>query len=634
MIGETPAATEPAVASSFRPGVLVTLVLLCVYGGLAVTVDFPRAAFGIQSDEATYYMMGYSLAQDGDLTYRREDLVRVWREFPSGPAGVFLKKGTDILEWGFMRRPPFFWTRAQDDPDQSRLFYGKSFIYPLFAAPFVKVFGTNGFLVLHALLLTLVVWCAFLFLHARMSAALSACVAGAFVMASVVPVYFVWITPELFNFSLGLLAYFCWLYKEVAPLSHIRRWSRWLVTGRSDLVAAVVLGIVTFSKPWSALLFVPMALYLVWRRRIGRAVAATALFLACAAGLFAINMAISGDWNYQGGGNNRRTFYWEFPFQTPTSGFNVGQEKARDEALGEIIFNRSVVWTNLVHNLAWFVVGRYAGLIPYFFPAVFALAAFIVSRRRPTWQYFALAGALGQIAMLIIAVPYTWNGGGGSVGNRYFMGAYGAFLFLMPPLTGAATCLVPWIVGGLFTAPLVLNPFVTSFKPGDHAKSGPFRWLPVELTLVYDWPINNQPDRVRVWFGDKPKGSSLGFQIYFFDDHAYVEGDGTFWVRGRSRAEFLIKTDRPVKRLLLTLAAGPEPVRIEAVLSGKSQDITLRPGESQQITFNTGEGFPYQGTWPVWTASISSSSGFVPIFYGDSKDVRYLGVLVKPVLVE
>jgi hypothetical protein len=180
----------------------------------------------------------------------------------------------------------------------------------------------------------------------------------------------------------------------------------------------------------------------------------------------------------------------------------------------------------------------------------------------------------------------------------------------------------------------VLNPFVTAFKPGDHAKSGPFRLLPVELTLVYDWPINNQGDRVRVWFGDKPKGSSLGFQIYFFDDNAFVEGDGTFWVKGQSRAEFLIKTDRPVRRLLLTLNAGPAPVRIDARLGGRSQDITLQPGESQQIAFTMGDGYPYQGTWPVWTASISSSTGFVPIFYGESKDTRYLGVHVKPILVE
>ena len=108
-----PASGAPApVRRNFMPGAILALMLLALYGGLALSVDFPRAAIGIQSDEATYYMMGYSLALDGDLTYRREDLMRVWREFPSGPTGVFLKKGRDITGWGFMRRPPFFWTSS------------------------------------------------------------------------------------------------------------------------------------------------------------------------------------------------------------------------------------------------------------------------------------------------------------------------------------------------------------------------------------------------------------------------------------------------------------------------------------------------------------------------------------------
>ena len=633
MMPETAASPRASLLRSVRPGLLLTAVLLCVYGALALTVDFPRAAMGIQSDEATYYMMGHSLAEDGDLTYRREDLVRVWREFPSGPTGVFLKKGTDILDAGFMRRPPFFWTRTQDDPDQTRLFFGKSFIYPVAAAPFVKLFGTNGFLVLHALLLALVVWCSFLFLHARMPAPVAALLAGAFVLVTVVPVYFVWITPELFNFSLGVLAYFCWLYKEVAAPAPVTRRMRWVMSGKSDLVAALLLGIATFSKPWSAFLFPPVVLFLLLRRRVARAVAASAVFLIVAAGLFALNMAISGEWNYQGG--ERNTFYYEFPFQTPRSGFDVGQEKARDEALTEVIFARSVVWTNFVHNLGWFFTGRNAGLVPYFFPAVFALAAFLAApRRRPAWQYFVLLGALGQIAVFIVSVPYTWNGGGGSVGNRYFMGAYGAFLFLIPPLSRVSLALIPWVAGGLFTAQLVLNPFVTSFRPGEHTKSGPFRLLPMELTLVYDWPINNERERMRVWFGDNPGQHDPGFQIYFFDDNAYLDANKTFWVKGESRAEFLVKTDRPMKRLVLTLTAGPKPVDVTTRLSGRSQDVRLAAEETQQIAFAMGDGFPYQGKWPVWVASISAGSGFVPIFYGESTDTRYLGVHVKPVLVE
>src|SRR5688500_9452877 len=237
-----------------RPGAALALAILFIYGGLALTVDFPRAAVGIQSDEATYYMMGHSLARDGDLTYRRDDLVRVWKPFPSGPSGLFLKRGADILDWGLMLRPPFVWTRAQPDPDQSRYFYGKSFAYPLVAAPFVKLFGTNGFLVLHALLLASVAWCAYLFVHARAPALPSAILAGAFLIPTVIPVYYVWITPELFNFAIVFFAYFCWLYREVETREQMPRPLRWLASGGGDIVAAALLALATFSKPSNALL--------------------------------------------------------------------------------------------------------------------------------------------------------------------------------------------------------------------------------------------------------------------------------------------------------------------------------------------------------------------------------------------
>jgi hypothetical protein len=125
-----------------------------------------------------------------------------------------------------------------------------------------------------------------------------------------------------------------------------------------------------------------------------------------------------------------------------------------------------------------------------------------------------------------------------------------------------------------------------------------------------------------------------GFQIYFFDDNAFNEGDKSFWVKGRARAEFLIKTDRPMKRLIFNITAGPEPVDVVARLGRRKQNVSLRPGESQQIAFAMGEGFPYQGTWPVWTAAVSASTGFVPIFHGESTDTRFLGVQVRPVLVE
>ena len=628
---------EPAAerCANLRPGVILVAAALAVYGGLALTVDFPRAAVGIQSDEATYYMMGHSLAEDGDLTYRREDLSRVWKEFPSGPAGLFLKKGRDILEAGTMLRPPFIWMRTQPDPDPSRYFYGKSFAYPMFAAPFVRLFGTNGFLVFHALLLALVVWCSYLFLLTRMSALLASAMTGAFIVASVVPVYFVWITPEFFNFSLGLLAYFCWLYKEVAPRETAVRGTRWLFTPAGNIATAALLGIATFSKVTNALLFLPILAWLAWRRRWGAFLSAGVVFGLCAAGLFLANMAITGEWNYQGG--YRRTFAFEFPLQNDKSVFEVGLLMGRDEALTDIIFDGRVFWTNLTHNLAYVFVGRYAGLAAYFFPAVFAALAFLSSpRQRPGWQWLVLGAGVLQMLLFIINTPYTWNGGGGSVGNRYFMGAYGVFLFLLPPLTRTWTAVVPWLVGGLFTAQIVLNPFAASFHPGDYAKQGPLRWLPVERTLVNDLPINTDAAKVRVWFGDTDDTdqSDPGFQIYFLDDNAYGrEEDKTFWVKGESRAEFLIKTDRPMKRLVLKLSPGPLDTTVKASVDGRTQQVVVR--DPQQISFTLPPGFWYQARAYVWVVSISSSTGFVPIFHDvNATDTRFLGVRVKPMLVE
>jgi hypothetical protein len=158
--------------------------------------------------------------------------------------------------------------------------------------------------------------------------------------------------------------------------------------------------------------------------------------------------------------------------------------------------------------------------------------------------------------------------------------------------------------------------------------------LPVELTNVNDLPINTDPSRVRVWFGDNPGVGDPGFQIYFLDDNAYGrEEDKSFWVKGESRAEFLVKTDRSIRRAVLTLTSGPVPTDVRVSLGGRREALHLGAGETQQITIALGPAFPYQRRF-VWVGAVSSSTGFAPIFHDPgSTDSRYLGVRVKPVLV-
>ena len=103
-------------------------------------------------------------------------------------------------------------------------------------------------------------------------------------------------------------------------------------------VAAVFLGIATFSKPTLILLVVPLLLLFVcggsgdarwWRAR------SSPMALA---GLFAWNVAITGEWNYQGG--DRRTFYGTRVaapgFPSRTSGSDVRQPSGEGRATNRV----------------------------------------------------------------------------------------------------------------------------------------------------------------------------------------------------------------------------------------------------------------------------------------------------------
>lgn len=620
-----------------RVGWMASLVVAAIYGGFALTVDFKAASGGIYSDEATYYLMAYSLAVDRDLEYRQEDIARGFREFESGPSGIFLKRGTDVTGFRLTGRPPFVAFPGVPDPDPTRLYYGKSYVYPLAAAPFVWLAGTNGFLLLNAILLWAAFFAVYHFTSARSGPLVGVLWAGAFVFASVVPVYFVWTTPELFNWSVGTLAYFFWLYKVVSPTATGRA-TAWLRRPWTDALAAALIGLLTFSKVTNVLLIVPMAAWLLWRRDWRRAILVALVTGVVGAAAFGANVVSSGEWNYQGG--DRATCYGRYPLQRPELGLEVCGERARSESLANVIFDPEVFWSNLRANAAYFIVGRNSGLLAYFFPTLFAAAAMAITwRRTASWQWFVLGGIALQIAVFIITVPYTYFGGGGSVGNRYFMGVYGAVGFLLPAMATARWLVVPWIVGGLFVSKLVLTPFQTSIRPGDHSMSGLYRWLPVELTNVNDLPINTDASRVRIWYGNSGAGDP-GFQIYYLDNNAYLqEADRqSFWIRGESTAQVLIKTDRPYKRLRLTLTAGPVATTARVRLNGRTTTVPLEAGQSSTVLLSLGPGFPYKHDRETpaysWVVDLSSSAGFAPAVTDGSIDRRYLGVRVTPIIPE
>ena len=625
------------------PAAAVFAAIFLALAGFSLSLDLPRTKLGFQGDEATYYSLGHSLARDLDFTFERRDLVRVWDEFPA-PEGIFLKRGKTI---DLQRAGTFPYVRLvrTPDPRADRLYYGKSYIYPLIAAPFVRLFGTNGFLVLHAVLMTLNILAAYTFLRARRSAAGAALTyALVFFGASIVPVYFVSLTPELLNVSLVLYAFCIWSLKETA--TEDAAVPSWLRGARAEYLAAALLGVATFSKPSHALLLFPLVFVPLRRREWQRAVVVAAAFALTTGGLFAGNAAITGELNYQGG--HRKSFYSHtgFPFANDRERFdNIGIGLATDTVRVDIIA-ASRAPRAFLHNLVYFGAGRYSGLLPYFFPGVLSVLLFLARpRERREWQWVVGATAFASAAGLLLYMPYTYSGAGGSIGNRYFMSFYPLFLFLTPQLSSFRVPLAAIIGGGLFTAKMVLAPFHTAFFPSDHARSGPLRMLPVERTLVNDLMVTGDERRARV-----PLGGAPPVVAYFLDANAFDPEGNAFWVKGRARADLVLRAPAGpgagaaplrIAALDVDVLNGGVPNTITVSTGGDRTVLQMEAGAAQTVRLEPGYGVPYQPpsqptNW-MYVMSVTTTGGFIPLLeVPGATDRRFLGALitVRPVYGE
>jgi hypothetical protein len=614
----TPVSQEPAQRSSARNSGAAVLgaVMLAVSLAAALSVDVVRTGFGIKGDEASYVAMTLSAAFDRDLSFERKDLERFWGLYRSGPEGIFLKRGK-VIDVRWQRRAPFVRFVKQDDPNPDRLRFGKSFIYSVFAAPFVWLLGLNGFLVFHVLLLFGVCMAGYRFLVAQSHAPAAALAfALAFVGAAIIPVYAVFLTPEVFNFALVFFAYFLWLYKEVAPNA-----GGFLGGGGSTVCAAVLLALATYSKPTNAPLVGPIVALYWWRRRAGAGIAVGTVFVAGTAMLFGLNALSSGEFNYQGG--DRRTFYGRFPFDSANATWeNRGISMTTNDSDAENVLDRSELPSRFAHNVEYFLVGRHFGLVPYFFPGVVAIALWLLSKDRfCAWRVLTFLGVAGSAAVLLLFFPYSWSGGGGPPGNRYFLSLYPALLFLTPSVA-MAPALLAWIGGALFTAKIVMNPFVAAKFPYLSVERGFARRLPVELTMANDLPVMLDSSRSHIRYGRQPE-----LLLYFLDQNAYPPDPEGIWISGSGRADILVRTEREIGILRVRVTS---PIRTLFTISagGPDTSILLEPG--RVVTLDV----PAEGVRGLqsyaYLVSARSSDAFTPhLLDPQSSDPRNLGAIIQ-----
>lgn len=615
-----PAGRGSGEAAAATPGIVAVVLFVAVAGGAALSLDVPRDLHGIKSDEATYVGMALSLAHDGDLRFDRRDLERFWRLYQTGPEGLFLKRRWErrirvSAQWPFVESLRF------RNPQDERLYYAKAFLYALLAAPFAALADLNGLLAFNVVLLGAVLLAGYTFLAARSSGAAALVLSSAFVGGSIAWLYALWLTHETLNFALVFLAYFLWLFKEVAPHGTWPR-TRWMTKGWTDWAAAVLLGLVTYAKPPNALLIAPLV-GLHWRRRrIGSGFGIGLVFAAVVIACFAATAWITGDPNYQGG--DRKTFYGAFPYDAPGATFdNRGTTMATNEVDVEEPFERAVFWPRLRANIGYFFLGRHFGFLPYFFPGAWILALALWRRAVAVWHWFTLAAAAATALALLVNMPFSWSGGGGPPGNRYFLSVYPTLFFLAPPIGSVGRVVPAWIGAAMFLGPVLTNPPLAAKSPWQTSQRGALRALPVELTMINDLPIALNQTRTRLANPDEP-----GVLLYLIDQHTFDLEPGGLWVAGRARGDIIVRTGTPRRYLRVTLHC---PIRNTVTLraGGPARRVILEPGATVTV-FVPARWVHARAGSAACVLSVRTAAGFVPhLMDPGSTDPRFLGVQIR-----
>jgi len=630
---------------SDRSARVALLVVTAALAAAALLVDLPRASGGrFWGDGATFYGMALSLAEEGDIRYEARDVLRIRREYAFGPQGLFLKRASGGIaidgDGGFprLRRVP---------PDEPRLYYAKACVYPLVAWPLAAAFRANGLLLTNVVFLGLTLWLGYGELRRRRSPLRALALTLVLFLGTITPLYLVWLTPEVFTLGIvtaGLVA-----------------WSR----GR-PVLSAVLLGIATYAKPTNLLLAIPLgaepllatlqppegsARGRVFAHGLLESVRRGLVLAGVTAALFGVNALLTGELNYQGG--ERKTFDRKYPLEDhgltfDNTGFWMTTEhlgplvEGQDEALQtertDPVRPADELRESFVRNLGYFWVGRFGGALAYFFPVVLATVLILAWGPRDARGHLALVAVLASYVFYIWLIPANWYGGGGAVGNRYFVNLLPLALFFVPPRREWAVVGGGLLAAAAFLAPVLAAPVQHSLNPGRHATYAPFRRLPLELTELNDLSIFTEQWRKKRPYGDTEGDRRTGrradpnaYYLYFPDDGTWGKeaafGAEGFWLRGGERAEVVLRALEPVRKMTVRVTGGPAGDDVSLRLGPRSEKWVLRPEETQERVIEPARGFDYYGT-VLYVLSFRSTTGAAPAEAAGA-EARTLGAFVR-----
>jgi len=565
-----------------------------------------RQRYGFFSDESSYFSVIQSLAFDYDLEYSKKDINRIREYFPGGPMGLFLKKTKD-----------------------GKIFFAKSYVYPLFAAPFFRVFDVNGILLFNGLMIFFSLLMGFLLLRQFHSERKSLIFSAGFILATVIPIYIWWITADLFNFFVMFAGLFFFFY----PFK--RKFFFYL--------SPLFFSLSAFSKPTNILAIGAIYLILLYRKEWKKFIILSLISIVFTSAMAGLYMYQTDEWNYKlFMGGERRTFHGKYPFEYPEDkegnikkGVNVrpyvfedGFKMSFDDYWDRFYISPKA----MLFNLFYFIFGRFTGAFIYFFPAIFVLLLFLFQKKEIPDYFVLFSVFLGSLTYMILA-PDNYFGGSGSIGNRYFFSVYPLFFFLGYKKRILKYSLIPFIIAVVFLSGTYADTNHRSAYARFSGTSFPINLFPPEKTQYDKLPTNENPRAFGKYvnFGNR-LGQPARYWVYFLNDNYHKIEGNRFWTLKDKELELFIATEKPVKKFFVRLWSKIK--RNQFSFSIEHKTIVGKTKEGfVEISFENIKGLKMKGKY-IYYLKIKSEKWISPRFEHKPKDdKRKLGVLslIEPV---
>jgi hypothetical protein len=549
-----------------------------------LAVGRPGVPVTLKADEPAYYLMALSLAQDGDLLCDAHDIRRLVDRFPYLPIENLILLSNDG------------WKSVQ---------FGKPYLYSLLATPAVWLADHRGMVALNMLFLLTMAWMGVVYLRRFNPEWLAGLFSLAFFLLGAGFSYAFWLQPEMLN----MLSVACCLFlafHEPQGVVGRRRSALGALLAHPVARAALsggVLAVAVYHKPMLAILGVP-ALFAVLRRRGWRAAAAWVL-----AAIVAMAAIVGGSLLLTGQpiaylGADRIGIRIEDPRDYESMVDSWREISAQIAASDQQEVANTYSWLlylpeihprMLVENFTYFLVGRHTGLLVYFPFAGLAVLLFLLHGPRTAERWVTLAALAALGFYFVFWLHYNWHGGAGFVGNRYYVNALPAFLFLVTAIRPAWLVVPAFAVAGLFVAPLFFAPYgapVPAATLQAHTRGAAYQWLPVEQSIRPQVP-------------GYASLSAHGVQIRGRNDLVRTEDPppGRFWVWGATTTDLWLASARPLESLLFQVASlAPdnevtfrmgdrvERVRFEAAgTSGERRILEIGAGKPERLRSHYGK---------------------------------------------